>query len=80
MPVVQHRLLLGEAEKGFEVFEPNSSLGSDPEHPEHSTSDEVVDKRPGHGEVVGHLVEGQESLVHKRVHKRKRLRGLGEDF
>ena len=74
--VVRHRLPLGEAEKGFEVFEPNSALGSDPEHPERSTSDEVVDKGPGHGEVVGHLIEGQQSLVHKR----KRLRGPGEYF
>jgi len=80
LPVVQHRLLLGEAEKGFEVFEPHPALGADLEHPERPTSDEVVDKGPAHGEVLGHLVEGEQSLVHKRVHKRKRLRGLGEDF
>ena len=78
--MVRHRLLLGEAEKGFEVFEPDPALGADPEHPERATSDEVVDERQAHGEVVGHLVEGQQSLVHKRVHKRKRLRGLGEHF
>jgi hypothetical protein len=78
--VVQDWLLLGEAEKGFEVFEANPTLGADPEHPERPTSDEVVDKGPAHGEVVGHLVEGQQSLGHKRVHKRKRLRELGEHF
>ena len=80
MRLVRHRLLLGEAEKGFEVFEPNPALGADPEHPERPTSDEVVDEGSGHSEVIGHLVEGQQSLVHKRVHKRERLRGLVEHF
>ena len=63
--MVRPRLLLGEVEKGFEVSEPDPALGADPEHPERPTSDKVVDERSGHSEVVGDLVEGQGSLVHK---------------
>lgn len=56
------------------------ALGADPKRPERPASDEFVDEGSAHSEVVGHLVKGQQSLVHKRVHKRKRLRGLVEHF
>ena len=76
--MVRRRLLLGEAEKGFDVFEP--ALGPDQEHAESPTSDEVVDRGPPTARSPATSSRVQQSPVHKRVHKPKRLRGLSERF